>query len=302
MPEAAVASTDTSTFEDGGLAIGRAAPLPSVSPAPRRRVALPVDVWGLVGLALVVLLWEALTLVVAPMSLPSPLAVMRRIADDFLIADQLSYYGLPETGFFGSMLYTAGNVVMAAVLGTAIGTPLGLVSARMPLVRSILDPIVSTVGTIPILVMAPFFLIWFGTERWSALLLVTIYVLVILYIYAQRAAENLDPIYEENARTFGADTAAVVRDVLIPGTLPQILGGIRIALAGAWGLEAIAELLGAQEGIGKIIEVLSGSLDIEGIFAALITLGVVAVVADFLVARAVGFATRWRTAEPSQGI
>lgn len=302
MPEAAVASTDTSTFEGGGLAIGRAASLPSASPAPRRRLALPVDVWGVVGLALVILLWWALTFVVSPMSLPSPLAVMRRIADDFLIADQLSYYGLPETGLLGSMLYTAGNVLMAVVLGTAIGTPLGLVSARVPLVRSILDPIVSTIGTIPILVMAPFFLIWFGTESWSALLLVTIYVLVILYIYAQRAAENLDPIYEENARTFGADTAAVVRDVLIPGTLPQILGGIRIALAGAWGLEAIAELLGAQEGIGKIIEVLSGSLDIEGIFAALITLGVVAVAADFLVARAVGFATRWRAVEPSQGI
>jgi ABC-type nitrate/sulfonate/bicarbonate transport system permease component len=289
------------TLNEGGLAINQPA-LPLGTALPRRRAGMSVDIFGVAGLVLMIALWWALTLVVPKMLLPTPLSVLRRITNDFFVADQLSYYGLPETGLFGSMLYTAGNVLVAVVLGAAIGTFLGLVTARVALIRAILDPIVSTVGTIPILVMAPFFLIWFGTERWSALLLVTIYVLVILYLYAQRAADNLDPIYEENARTFGATTAAIVRDVLVPGTLPQILGGIRIALAGAWGLEAIAELLGAQRGIGKIIEVISGSLDIEGIFAALLTLSVVAVVADFLVARAVGFATRWRAAQPSEGL
>ncbi|MEQ8697466.1 MAG: hypothetical protein RLT05_12995 [Bauldia litoralis] len=72
-----------------------------------------------------------------------------------------------------------------------------------------------------------------------------------------------------------------------------MLGGIRIALAGAWGLEAIAELLGAQQGIGKIIEVLAGSLDIEGIFAALLVLGIVAVIADWIAGALVRYVTRW---------
>ena len=262
---------------------------------------MSVDVYGLTGIVFTIAAWWALTLVVPKISLPTPLSVLRRIASDFFVAEQLSFYGLPETGLLGSMLYTAGNVLFAVVVGATSGTVLGLLTARVVLVRTILDPIVTTVGTIPILVMAPFFLIWFGTERWSALLLVIIYVFVILYLYAQRSADNLDPTYEDSARTFGATHADVVRDVLIPGTLPQILGGIRIALAGAWGLEAIAELLGAQRGIGKIIEVISGSLDIEGIFAALLTLGVVAVVADFVVAQAVAFATRWTTAHPAHG-
>ena len=74
----------------------------------------------------------------------------------------------------------------------------------------------------------------------------------------------------------------IVRDILIPGTVPQILGGIRIALAGAWGLEAIAELLGAQYGIGKIVQVLAGATDVEGIFAALLVLGLAAVLFDAL--------------------
>ena len=259
----------------------------------RRPWRLGVDLLGLLGVALAIVIWWALTFVVSTTALPPPGAVLNRIANDFLIADQLSYYGLPETGLLGSMLYTATNVLIAVVAGSLIGTVLGLITARVPIVRAVLDPILNTIGTIPILVMAPFFLIWFGAGGWSALLLVTLYVVIILYLFAQRAADNLDPVYEESARTLGASTGDILRDVLIPGTLPQILGGIRIALAGAWGLEAIAELLGAQQGIGKIIELLSGSLDMEGIFAALIALGIVAVLADFLAGRAVGFATRW---------
>ncbi|MCB1490019.1 MAG: ABC transporter permease subunit [Bauldia sp.] len=255
--------------------------------------SIRLDVFGAIGLILLIVLWWGLTFVVPRSSLPSPLAVFRRIADDFIVADVLSYYGLPQTGLLGSMGYTAANVLVAVVVGGLIGTVLGLFAARVQLARAISDPILNTVGTIPILVMAPFFLIWFGTGRWSAVLLVTVYVLVILYLFAQRAAENLDPVYENYAQTFGAHSGDILRDVLIPGTLPQVLGGIRIALAGAWGLEAIAELLGAQQGIGKIIEVLAGSLDIEGIFAALLVLGIVAVVADRIAGAIVRYITRW---------
>lgn len=299
-------NAEATTIKPG--AVKRQPPAPPPRPAEaaevrRRSLAngASVDLLGWVGVVLAVVLWWALTFVVVTSSLPTPWAVFRRIADDFILADQLSYYGLPDTGLFGSMLYTGTNVLIAVVIGAAIGTLLGLVTARVALIRAIVDPILNTVGTIPILVMAPFFLIWFGTQRWSALLLVMVYVVVILYLYAQRAADNIDPVYEDSARTLGAGVGDIVRDILIPGTLPQVLGGIRIALAGAWGLEAIAELLGAQQGIGKIIEVLSGSLDIEGIFAALLVLGTIAVLFDYLVAQAVNYATRWKPAATVNG-
>ena len=209
-------------------------------PSPPHRRRFRLDLYGLSGLVLLAALWQALTYVLPPLSLPPPMQVLRRIGEDFFVAQQLAYYGLPETGLLGSMIYTGGNVLIAVAIGGVLGTLLGLATARMALLRAIIDPVVSTVGTIPILVMAPFFLIWFGTGSLSALFLVGLYVTVILYLYGQRAADNLNPIYEENARTFGASTSDVIRDVLIPGTLPQILGGLRIALAGAWGLETIA--------------------------------------------------------------
>jgi ABC-type glutathione transport system ATPase component len=80
----------------------------------------------------------------------------------------------------------------------------GLVAARVSIFRAIIDPIMTTAGTAPILVAAPFLLIWFGVRRASAVGLVIFYVAVIMYLFAQKVANNLSPIYEEFARTLGA--------------------------------------------------------------------------------------------------
>lgn len=260
------------------------------------RLPPSVDPLWIGGSVLFVALWWALTAVFPTSTLPSPPSVAQRIASDFFTAPELAFYGLPDTSLFNSMIYTAENVLLATVIGAAAGITSGLMAARLPLVRAVLEPLAMTAGTVPILVAAPFFLIWFGVGRASAVLLVTLYVAVILYVFAQRAADNLDPVYEDAARTLGASQRRILRDILLPGTVPQILGGIRIALAGCWGLEAIAELLGSQFGIGKIIEVLAGATDVQGIFAALLVLGLVAVLCDMLAAFAISRIAAWSVA------
>lgn len=268
----------------------------------RRTQRMRIDPFGILGIFLLVAVWQVLTTFVPSFLLPGPLAVARRVANDFLSAQELSYFGLPDASLLGSMLYTVENVVIAVIFGAMIGAVSGLVTARFRLARSILDPVMLTAGTMPILVAAPFFLIWFGVGRASAATLVLLYVAVTLYLFAQKAADNLDPVYEESARTLGATSRRIVWDMLIPGTMPQILGGVRIALAGAWGLEAIAELLGSQYGIGKAIELFAGATDVEGIFAALLVLGIVAEVFDAIAAFCFGKMTTWSVlARPGGG-
>ena len=266
--------------------------------AKRRRSWLAVllaaiDPMRLAGAALFVAIWQAITYVLPPVILPTPLGVLRRAGADFWSAPALSFYGVAHADLYENLMYTAENVVVAVLIGTAIGVATGLVSARFSLFRAVVDPVVMTAGTVPILIAAPFLLIWFGATRASAVSLVTFYVIVILYIFAQRAATNLDPIFEQYARTFGATKGAMVRDILVPATVPEILGGFRIALAGAWGLEAISELLGSQSGIGKVLEVLAGATDAQGIMACLLLLGVTAIVADALAALVIARVTAW---------
>ena len=258
-----------------------------------RSLALALDPLRLAGVVLGLGIWQALTAVLPPIILPTPAGVAGRVRDDFWSAPSLSYYGLTEANLYGNLLYTAENVLLAVLAGAAIGITSGLLSARFSLVRAVLDPVVMTAGTVPILIAAPFLLIWFGVGRSSAVGLVVFYVAVTLHIFAARAARNVDPIFEQSARTLGAGSRRILRDVLLPATVPEILGGLRIALAGAWGLEAVAELLGSQSGMGKVIEVLAGATDPQGIMAALLVLGLTAVLADLLAAWAVARLTRW---------
>lgn len=275
------------------LAAAEPAATTTIRAANRRKISSRIDPFGIIGMFLLVGIWQLLTIFVPSSLLPAPHAVAWRIANDFFSARELTYFGLPNASLLGSMLYTAENVVIAVTIGSVLGAVTGLVTARFRLARSIIDPVVLTAGTVPILVVAPFFLIWFGVGRASATTLVLIYVCVTLYLFAQKAADNLDPVYEEFARTLGATPRRIVRDVLIPGTVPQILGGVRIALAGAWGLEAIAELLGSQKGIGKAVELFAGAVDVEGIFAALLVLGVVAVLFDAITASCFAKIAAW---------
>ena len=256
-------------------------------------VLAALDPLRVAGMVLFVVVWQVLTLGLPAIILPTPLGVVKRLLSDFLSAPALSYYGVSEANLYGNLIYTTENVAIAVTIGSAIGILAGLLSARFGLIRAIIDPVMMTAGTVPILVAAPFLLIWFGVGRASAVCLVIFYVAVILYVFAQRAATNLDPVYEESARTLGATPRRMVRDILIPATVPEILGGLRIALAGAWGLEAVAELLGSQSGIGKVLEALAGATDPQGIMATLLMLGLTAIIVDALAAFAVARTTKW---------
>jgi ABC-type nitrate/sulfonate/bicarbonate transport system permease component len=265
-------------------------------PAARARVRGTVaafDPWRLAGLVLIIAIWEGVSLAVPPIILPAPLPVVLRLWSDFFYAPSLSYYGIASPSLYGNLLYTAENVAIAVAVGAVIGGLAGVTSARISLVRAVINPVMMTAGTVPILVAAPFLLIWFGVGRLCAVSLVVFYVAVILYVFAQRAVSNVNPIYEDFARTLGATRRQILVDLLIPATVPEILGGLRIALAGAWGLEAIAELLGSQAGVGKVLEVLAGATDTQGIMANLLMLGFVAVTIDALMGWIVRRVASW---------
>lgn len=257
---------------------------------------LRLDPLGLLGLLVIIVLWWAATHLqwVSPMFLPPPGGVASAIAENFFSSPYLANYHLGDGGLLSSLAYTVSNVLIALVISCIVGIALGLMTARVPLLRAMLDPVVLTAGTIPVLVTAPFFLIWFGTSRAAQVALLVLYGVTIIYLFAQRAVANLNPIYLAAGRTMGADARTILVDVYLKGTLPEVFGGIRIALAGSWGLEAFSELLGAPHGIGRVIQAMGTSMDTQTMVAAIIALAVVAVGFDVLIAGIFGFITRWR--------
>src|SRR5262249_60731125 len=103
---------------------------------------------------------------------------------------RLGGFGLGKVGCGSLLLYALINVFVGLVSGGAIGILIGIASARLRLLRAIVDPIVLVLGTVPILVAAPLFLLWFGVVPFTHVLLLALYTAVMMVLFSQRAAEN----------------------------------------------------------------------------------------------------------------
>ncbi|MGR3377859.1 ABC transporter permease [Salipiger abyssi] len=249
---------------------------------------------NLAGISLIALVWYGVSLFTPAYILPRPETVVARIWEWGLAAPSLASYGLTASGLLPNLWVTMQTVVASQLLALSIGVPLGLASANHSRLRAAINPIVMTGTTVPILVLAPFFLVWFGVGRTTSVLLVLLYGISLFTIYSQRAGRALSPVYADSARALGASRWRVLRDVLFPAAVPAIIGALRVSLSGAWGLAAIAELLGASSGTGVMIRVLVGQFDVVGLMAVIILICAVALFADFLVFLLGRLLLRWR--------
>jgi len=234
------------------------------------------------GIALFFVVWWVAASQLPRSRLVTPLEAVRDLWTNFLYSPRLGVFGLGKVGYGSLLLYTLINVFVGLVSGGAIGILIGTASARLRLLRAFVDPIVLVLGTVPILVAAPLFLLWFGVVPFTQVLLVALYSAVMMILFSQRAAENVDPVYERWAMTFGAGLGVRIRHILIPGTVPEIIGGLRITLASAWGLEVFAEILGAPSGIGQAIKALTNLSNVSGLLACVLIVAVTAIVTDIL--------------------
>jgi len=211
-------------------------------------------------------------------------------------------------GYGIHLIVTIIRILLGAAFGTIAGLAIGLSSLVFPKVAQVFTPIASFFGTAPIFIAAPFFVIWFGVEVpiMTTIGLVTFYTTLLMYFFSRRAAENIPVGIVESALTLGGTPRSIFRWVYLPGTVPEIAGGFRIALAGAWGLGVLVEVLGIQVGGGHLIDIwrfLIGQLQAPSALVALITFyGVLAVVVDALLLVIIRYLTRWSEAGRRLGL
>lgn len=218
--------------------------------------------------------WWAVTYfgVIEPLFLPSPQAVAAR---GWIVLTQ-GYMDSSLWQHLAASLQRIGLGLIAAVL-TAI--PLGIAIGYNRIARGIFDPLIEFYRPIPPLAYLPLIVIWCGIGELSKVLLIFLAIFAPIAIATATGVRNVDPTKVRAAQALGASQWQLIRHVILPSALPDILTGIRIGLGVGWSTLVAAELIAATSGLGFMVQSAAQFLVTDVVILGIL---VIALIAFFL--------------------
>ena len=236
----------------------------------------------IVALVLIVVVWQIVwaSAVLPEYRLPAPVAVWDEFVD------------IVSSGRIWSILWTSvSRAILGFALGLVIATPLGLLVAKVKVVRSAIGPLLSGLQSLPSVAWVPAAVLWFGLSNG------TIYFVVLLGSVPSIAnglvagIDQIPPILPRAGTVLGARGLAAARHVLLPAALPGYLAGCKQGWAFSWRSLMAAEIIAAGPalgvGLGAYLKDGSDYNDIAAVFSAIILILVVGIAIELLVFRPV---------------
>ncbi|AEH07835.1 MULTISPECIES: ABC transporter permease subunit [Protofrankia] len=224
---------------------GRGAPaLTTVTASAARRRGVPRWVRRPVGPLLLLLLWQIASWRGSTSTelLASPWTVVTTFTD-------LVGSGELPTAIAVSLRRAGAGVL----LGGSVGILLALLAGLSRLGEDLIDASVQMIRTVPFVGLIPLFIIWFGIGETPKIALVAFGVAFPLYINTYAGIRNVDSNLVEAARTVGLTRLGLIRHVILPGALPNVLVGLRFSLAISWLALIFAEQINANQGLGQLM-------------------------------------------------
>jgi ABC-type nitrate/sulfonate/bicarbonate transport system permease component len=196
---------------------------------------------------------------------------------------------LPDNA--GISLYRAG---MGLLLSVVIGTVLGVAMAWWKPVNVLLSPLVEIFYPLPKSALIPVTVIWLGYGDGSKILLIFLGCMLPVTIGAFNGARSSEQVLVWSARSMGASRLRMLWDVVIPSAMPELLNGIRTALALAFILLVSSELIVAQKGFGNLIGSLGANGSYDAMYAVVLTVAFLGFAADRIYMMITRRALAWR--------
>src|SRR5438309_865536 len=185
-----------------------------------------------------------------------------------------------EFNFIRDVGVTIWRVLGGFVIATLIGVPLGIVMGAYKPVEAFFEPFVSFARYLPASAFIPLLILWAGVGEKQKLAVIFIGSVfqIILMVAVIVGSTRRDLI--EAAYTLGADAGGIVRRVMLPGAAPQIAETLRLVLGWAWTYVIVAELVGAESGIGHMIMDSQRLLDTGQMILGILCIGIIGLVSD----------------------
>ncbi|WP_327701346.1 ABC transporter permease [Streptomyces decoyicus] len=245
---------------------------------------------GLIGL------WEGLAraAVIDPFNFSMP----SRIWDQM---SQWALHGTPQGSLWEQIWYTLYEALLGWVIGVIGGVVLGIALGRIRFLADVLGPYIKVLNALPRIVLAPIFLIWFGLGPASKVASAVVLVFFPVFFNAFQGAREVDRNLVANSRILGASNRQVTLQVVIPSATSWIFTSLHVSFGFALIGAIVGEYIGATKGLGLLVSASQGTFNAAGVYAAMVILAVVALLAEGLLAFLERRLFRWKPADAADG-
>lgn len=232
--------------------------------------------WSVLAIAGVLVIWEIASRsgTVNALLLPAPSQVARAFID------------LVQSGaLLRDVAISVRRAFLGFVAGSVVGTALGLLTARVSLIRSLLNPLLQMARALPPVAIIPLVILWFGIGDVAKIWSISFAVLFPVWISTHTGAGRVPAVYLWAARSFGFTRGKELLRIVLPSSLPFIEAGLRTGVAVAFVMVFVSELAGADSGLGYEIAVAQLAYRVDQMLAALIVLALLAALSDYILLR-----------------
>lgn len=178
-----------------------------------------------------------------------------------------------DSAFWSALGDTLTGWALGLAIASCTGIVVGVVVSVVPYLREVTASTIEFLRPIPSVALIPLAVLLYGTELRSVLLLVVYASFWQVLIQVLYGVQDVDPVADETARSYGLGTWARVRHVLWPTALPYVMTGVRLAAAVALILAITAELIIGAPGLGKLIGVAQASQAVPEMYALIVVTG-----------------------------
>ncbi|MFF1649193.1 ABC transporter permease [Streptomyces sp. NPDC058240] len=238
--------------------------------------------------------WLARTAVIDPFNFSMPSKIWDQIRT--WVVD-----GTAQGSLWEQIWYTLYEALLGWVIGVIAGVLLGIALGRVRFAADVLGPYIKVLNALPRIVLAPIFLIWFGLGPASKVASAVVLVFFPVFFNAFQGAREVDRNLVANSRILGAGNRQVTLQVVIPSATSWIFTSLHVSFGFALIGAIVGEYIGATKGLGLLVAASQGTFNAAGVYAAMVILAIVALLAEGLLTFLEKRLFRWKPADADTG-
>ena len=241
------------------------------------RKQIPSIVYSVGAIVLLLVVWFAIShsSFVKPGYIPTP----EELGKTFVELVRNGYSGKPLYEHIGISLF---RTLTGFLLGAVVGVPIGLLSGYSRRAGAMISPIMAFIRPIPPIAFIPMTVLYFGLGEVGKIVLIFFVSFNYVQANAQAGAASFPIAYRRAAESLGLTRMQTFTQIVMPGALPQIFTGLKVALALSWAVVVAAELVGAQRGLGFMISDAATLFLIPVVYIGIALIGAIGLLLNFM--------------------